>query len=101
MRQYGAPLVTPQAEILDGPRRAIDGHPGHDLRVGEVAAPTAYLPDALILPLPGSLEKFDEAAQARPATLCRTQAHFEPRVHAGQNLAVDVELELPGRRVAH
>jgi hypothetical protein len=47
MRQHGAGAVA-DTELGDGLHRAIDRHPCHDLRMGEMAPAAANLSDALV-----------------------------------------------------
>ena len=54
------------AVLLDGADAAVEGDPRHHLRVREVLARPANLPDALVGLLPGVLEVQQEAALERP-----------------------------------
>ena len=49
---------------LDGLDRAVEGDPRHHLRVGEVAARAAHLPDPLVRLAPGRLEELEQRARA-------------------------------------
>ena len=87
-------MIGREAELLDRLDRAVEGDPGHDLRVGEVAPAAAHLPDPLVGLLPGRLE---EVKQICPAARRRraAQAVAVGLVEGVEDLAVDVELELP------
>src|SRR5581483_8372786 len=89
-----------EAEMLDGAHRAIEGEPCHHLRVREVPARTAHLPDALIRLAPGLLEEVEQRPFDRPSVRAGGDAGLAGEVHRGEHLAVDVELELARGGVA-
>ena len=58
-----------EPEPLDRLDRAVERDPGHHLRVGEVPARAAHLPDALVGLVPGRLEELEQRAlRARQAS---------------------------------
>ena len=74
------PLVAADAELLDHLHGAIDRHPGHDLRVGEVAPAAAHLPDAVVGPLPGLLDELDQLlSRTASPRRCRPGPACAPR----------------------
>ena len=59
-----------EPELLDRADRAVEGDPGHDLGVGEVASAAAHLPDALVRLVPDLLEVLDQRrCSPQPASL--------------------------------
>ena len=87
--------VACMPNVLDGLHRAVEGHPGHHLRVHEVPARAADLPDALVglasTPPRRSPSSARCMCQAYWSRLEPGLARLQERVH---QLAVDVELEL-------
>src|SRR5204862_246686 len=57
-RLAGMQIVVPPH--LDAADRPVEGDPGHDLGMDEVAPPAAHLPDALVRLPPRRLEMLDE-----------------------------------------
>ena len=80
---------------------AVERDPGHHLRVGEVPARAAHLPDALVglVPAPSTSSSSSTCWSAQPRIVRRdaVRARLVQRV---DDLAVDVELELLGGGVA-
>ncbi len=81
---------------LDG---TVDGHPCHDLRVGEVAAGTPNLPDAVIRLAPPVLQKVHQRELELPTGTPRIVGRFR-LVEGRHDLAVHIQLELPGGGIA-
>ena len=81
-------------EALHGPHGAVEGHPGHDLGVDEVAPLAADLPDPLVGLLPGLLEEGEERELEPPRRRLGRQPALARLQHRVHQLAVDVELEL-------
>src|SRR6185295_4464038 len=75
-------------------------HPGHHLRVSEVLAFTADLPDPLVWLEPDGLEERHHRAQYPPRLLLYAEPEARRDVHRVHDLPVDVELALGVRRVA-
>ena len=100
---HGAPPLdrTGHSKLLDRLHCPVQGHPAHDLGVGEVAPWPAHLPDALVRLGPRGLEPLHEVRQHAPGV---AGAAAEPELHPGEGsvhqLAIDVELELLGGGVA-
>jgi hypothetical protein len=85
------------AELLDCAHGAIEGHPGHDLRVREVAPRTAHLPDALVRLLPVVDHEVNQVPGQRPRFVVeRAHAELPRQMERVEHLAVHVELELRG-----
>src|SRR5215471_14442815 len=102
MRQCGFGLRSAVIKLLNQTNGAIDRNPGLDLRVGEVAKPSAAnLPDALIGPLPHPFEVSDDAQINGPRCLSRFKPHLEGGIKTTEGLAVDVDLELVPGAVAY
>src|SRR5919197_64707 len=96
LRAHAAPAVdrAGAAEALDGLHAAVERDPGHHLRVREVAARPAHLPDSFVGLLPRVLEVAEEEPPERPPLLGGLQV-VDPSLMKGvHDLAVDVELEL-------
>ena len=86
--------------LLEGADGTVEGDPGHDLRMHEVPAPAAHLPDALVGGAPHLLEVAQQRLADPPAIGVALQAALARLVERVEDLAVDVELELLHRRVA-
>ena len=94
------PLDRPAAPVaLHRLHAAVERDPGHHLRVREVTARTANLPDALVRLLPGILEVPQQPPLQRPRLLRSLEVAHAALVHGVEHLAVDVELELAARGV--
>src|SRR5581483_11808016 len=91
--------VDPLA-VLDRPDGAVEGDPGHDLRVDEVSALAADLPDPLVGHAPRLLEVLEERELDPPRVRVELEPVHARLIEAVEHLAVDVELELFARRVA-
>jgi len=87
----GRPLA---AKALDRLHRTIERNPRHDLRVREVAARPAHLPDALVGKAPGGLEEVHERELELPRFLLGVEPLAPRDVQRVEHLAVHVELEL-------
>src|SRR5215510_11159710 len=98
MRQHGFGFRSAEIELLDQTNGAIDRDPGLDLRMREVAKPSAAnLPDALIGPLPHLFEVSDHAQVNGPRLLGSFKPHLAGGIKTAESLAVNVDLELvPG-----
>ena len=81
---------------------AVEREPGHHLRVGEVLARSAHLPDALVGMAPQALERRSSASSSGHEFWCVPSSGMSAAgpVQRGEDLAVHVELELLARRVA-
>src|SRR5215472_2712331 len=67
----------------------------------EMTPSAAYFPDAIVGTLPGVLHKDDQVLHYLPAEFRGSlHAHLARGVNRGHGLAVDIELELAGGRVA-
>src|SRR5215468_9973814 len=90
--------MSAEIKLLNHANGAIHRHPGLDLRVGEVAKPSAAnLPDALIGPLPHPFEVSDDSQVNGPCCLSRSKSHLAGGIKTTERLAVDIDLELvPG-----
>src|SRR5215472_10497901 len=97
-----APAVDRPLELvlLDGPYRAVERHPRHRLRVDEVAAPTADLPDTVVRLPPRPFEMVEQTELDRPALGVDGQTVLARLIEAVEHLPVDVQLELLARGVA-
>src|SRR5215471_21566053 len=95
-RRFG--FRAAEIKLLNHANGAIDRNPGFDLRVGEVAKPSAAnFPDALIGPLPHLFEVSDDAEVNGPRWLGSRKPHLAGGIETTERLAVDVDLELiPG-----
>ena len=82
------------------PDTAVEGDPAHEPAVGEVLAPSAGLPDALLRLVPVLGQPVQQLADRRPAAVPDRQPALVGEEDAVQRLAVDVELELVGGAVA-
>src|SRR3954469_7413564 len=80
--------------------RAIDRHPGHDLRVRELLAATAHFPDPLIGLLPRIADVVRELALHRPRGRRLRETMIARLVQGVRDFAVDVELPLRRRGIA-
>src|SRR5215471_11655689 len=98
VRQRCFGFRSAEIKLLNHANGAIHRNPGFDLRVGEVAKPSAAnLPDALIGPLPHFLEVSDDAQVNGPRWLGSRKPHLAGGIETTERLAVDVDLELvPG-----
>ena len=85
---------TVQPELVMGTNGAIEGHPRHHLRVGEVPERPSDLPDAGVLLTPAVLEPSEQLQHQRPDVLVRRSTLDPQLVDGVQDLAVDVQLEL-------
>ncbi len=87
------------AKLFHRFHRAIERHPGHQLRVREMPARPAHFPDAFIRLAPRRFEEFHDGALQLP----RIRVFFDPGaarlVHRVDQLAINIELKLAGRRV--
>ena len=88
------------AELLDRLDGAVERHPRHHLRVGEVAPRPAYLPDPLVRLAPAPLEVREQHALQRPGLVVGRDVAPPGLVEGVHHLAVDVELELVAGAVA-
>jgi len=79
-RVHAVPNLSPalqrslQVETLRITHRAIKGDPRHDLRMGEMAAPTPYFPDSIVRLLPNPLQILDQLLLLRPGLGDRSEA---------------------------
>ena len=89
-----------EIESLDGLDGTVGGHPRHDLGVSELPPRPPHLPDPLIGVAPRSLEEVQEHLLQRPCVIVVREPGERSLVEGVGNLAVDVQLELVGRRVA-
>ena len=89
-----------EVEALDGVDRTVERHPGEHLRVHEVAARPAHLPDPLVRLVPGALEEVHHPLLERPRVAVGREPVPARLVQRVDQLAVHVELKLLVRRVA-
>src|SRR6185312_12732867 len=87
-------------ELLGRSDGAVEGHPRHDLGIGELLAPAAYFPDSLVGIGPDRLEMVEQRALDPPSPLVLAQAAESRLIERVHELAVDIELQLGVRRVA-
>src|SRR5215475_3026826 len=100
MRQRRFSLRSAEIKLLNHANGAIDRNPGLDLRMREVAKPSAAnLPDALIGPLPHLFEVSDHAQVNGPRLLGSFKPHLAGGIKTTERFAVDVDLELVPRAV--
>ena len=87
-----------QPELLDRLDRPVEGHPGHHLRVGEVAARPPHLPDPLVGLLPDGLQELHHRAARAPRPWgAGVSPARQALVHGIEQLAEDVELAAAAR----
>ena len=86
--------ASARAEFLDGTNRTVERDPSHDLRVREVAPPTAHFPDAFVRLLPNFLEVQKEGALQRPSRVASREAGAARDVKGVEHFTIDIELEL-------
>src|SRR5881409_3479559 len=79
---------------------AVERRPAEHARVEELLAPAAHLPDALVLVAPVGADPVDEAAHVGPQVVGDRGTVLVVEVDRVHQLAVDVELEVGGGRVA-
>ncbi len=89
------------AVLLHRPHRPVEGHPHHEPGVGEVPILAADLPQPLVRALPVRGEEVEQRQLDRPGEVVLGDAGLARLVQGVEHFAVDVELELLGRRVAH
>src|SRR5687768_18301469 len=65
---------------------AVDGNPSHDLRMGEVLARAAYLPDAFVRLCPDLLDLLNERAGDPPSLPMRGQSGSKRLEHGVHDL---------------
>ena len=97
-----APLLdrAGQLEHFRASDGAIEGEPGHDLRMGEMLAAAAHLPQAFVGLVPDLRKMHQEFALHRPAGFVCAEAASPRLVQRVHDLAENIELELGVRRVA-
>ena len=83
-----------QPELLHALHPAIERDPRHYLRVREVLARAAHLPDPLVRLGPDPLEMLDQVRLQRPARLVVRKADAPRKMERVHHLAEYVELEL-------
>src|SRR5271155_4884784 len=81
--------------------RSIDRHPRHHLRVREIAARAAHLPDSLVRLLPARLEEIHQRALQPPGVVVALQVVLARDVQGIDHFAIDIELKLLMRGVAN
>src|SRR5262249_50901328 len=89
-----------QFESFDHSRPAVQGHLAQGRGIGEYPALRTHFPDAVIRIAPLAGGGFDQSAEPLPQLFINLAAMRRPFVSAIENLAVDVVLNLFGRRVA-
>src|SRR4029453_9919805 len=89
-----------ELELLRRAHGAVEPHPRHHLRVREVPAPAAHLPDAFVRLLPDLGEVLEERSLQRPAGVAAREARATRLMEGVGHFAVHVELELRRREVA-
>ena len=93
--QRAPALDWPFAPVLrHEPDGAVERDPAHHLRMGELSARAAHLPDPLVGLAPDALEALEQAPAERPGVVRRRQPRRARLVERVQDLPVDVELEL-------
>jgi hypothetical protein len=83
------------AEVLDRLDRAIERYPSHDFGMGEVPARSANLPDAIVWFVPTLFQKAKRGALEIPGRLRLRQPMPATEMQGIEQLAINVELELP------
>ena len=81
-----------EVELLGALDRAVEGHPRHDLRIGEVLALIAHFPDAFVRLDPDALEMGEKCLLQAPAGLARGDARASRLMERIHHLAEHVEL---------
>src|SRR5262249_45383449 len=89
-----------RVEFLDEADEAIDRDPHHHLRVHEVAAPAADLPDPVVGALPRGRQELHQLEPRPDPGFLLGQTEPARLVERLEHLAVDIELELLARGVA-
>lgn len=82
---------------LDG---AVEGHPGHDLRIGEMLALAAHLPYAFIGLHPDFFEKGQNGSRQFASAVMRRKPALAGLQQGVGHLAIDIELHLFGSGIA-
>ncbi len=93
-------VALPGGVALQGAHGPVGGDPGHHLGVDEVAARAAYLPQALVGPVPVALQEVQEGQLDPPGVQFGGQTGGPGQVQGVEDLPVHVELELVHGRVA-
>ena len=86
--------------LLDRLDRPVECHPGHDLGVGEVATGSPDLPNTVVRFTPAGLQERQQRPLQLPGRFAVWVAGLHRLVERGHDFAIDVQLELAGRRVA-
>ena len=96
MRPNAAPAIerSGELEFLGQPDRAIEGDPGHHLRMREVPARAADFPDPFVRFLPERLEAADERFLQLPRGRVDRYPRPQGQVHRIHDFSVHVELSL-------
>lgn len=89
-----------ELELFEGFDAAIEGDPGHDLRMGEMPARAANFPNALVGLVPMVRDEVDEVTLDVPGVFRRGEAEVAFEVGGVDDLAVNIELKLAGGGVA-
>ncbi len=99
---HGPPAVERRGQSggLGEPHRPVGGDPAHHLGVDEVPPSAAHLPQALVRFAPVLFEVVHQRAQQGPDVPFHRDAGQQCQVQGVDDLAVHVELELPGGGVA-
>src|SRR4029077_14822080 len=90
-------LEAIEFDALDG---SVERDPGHHLRMGEMAALAAHLPDAVIGITPDRLEMIEQRPLKFPGSGEILQAPGTRLMQRVHHLAVDIELKLVGSGIA-
>src|SRR5437773_3920810 len=91
---------TVAMEALGGLDGAVERHPRHHLGMGEVLPGASHFPDPFVRLVPARLDVLDDSALERPGRGLRLDSGAAREMHAIDELAVDVELELTCGRIA-
>src|SRR5216683_1461947 len=81
--------------------RAIDGHPRHHLRMREMLARSAYLPDSFVRLFPSGFEKINQLLLQSPRIFVFMDTGIARDVKRVHYFAVNVQLKLLMGRVAN
>src|SRR5665213_3164043 len=91
---HGSPMFERaiQLELFDRAHRTVEGDPRHHLRLREMFAAAADLPDALIRLFPNGLKMSNERTFECPARGVRSEARLACHIQRIQNFPVHISL---------
>jgi hypothetical protein len=79
---------------------AVERHPAHHLRVGEVRGPASHLPDTGVGPAPAAADEVGDAGESTAGLAVEPPAGLRVDEGGLEQVAVDVQLGLRGGVVA-